>query len=131
MSSFINKAKDKIEAALNQDSTKGDNSRSDNYGPHGSNVANKTDPRVDSDRDGRNDPTSRVGGYGQTQGHDQYGHTQGVGGVASSDTYGSNTNNPGYDNSRSTNTGPHNSNVLNKADPRVDSDRDNRNDPTS
>lgn len=32
-----------------------------------SNMANKLDPRVDSDRDNRNDPTSRVGGYG-TQG---------------------------------------------------------------
>lgn len=40
MSSLINKAKD----ALSRD--KGDNPRSDNYGPHGSAAANKVDPRI-------------------------------------------------------------------------------------
>jgi hypothetical protein len=65
-------------------------------GPHGSNLANKADPRVDSDR----------GQYGTT------------GGVTAGGAYNSNPS--------STNAGPHSSNLANKADPRVDSDFDNR-----
>ena len=74
---------------------------STNAGPHDSNVANKLDPRVDSDRDGR-------AGMGNT--HGKHGATGGLG----SSNYGS------------TNAGPHDSNLANKADPRVDSDRDGR-----
>jgi len=69
---------------------------STNHGPHDSNVANKLDPRVDSDRDGRQ------------------GHHGASGALGSSHTAGS------------TNHGPHDSNVANKLDPRVDSDRDGR-----
>ncbi|KAJ3495808.1 hypothetical protein NLG97_g3122 [Lecanicillium saksenae] len=74
-------------------------SRSDNYatgpasntaGPHSSNLANKADPRVDSDLDSRN----RVGG---------------IGGATS-----------GYATGPASNTaGPHSSNIANKADPRA------------
>ena len=125
-----------------------DNPRSANEGPHKSNLMNKMDPRVDSDRDNRNDPTSRAGGYGQTQtgygntgydsGNTGYGQpTTGHGNVPAhhSTTVGGaggyNTSSSQYDNPRSTNEGPHSSKLMNKGDPRVDSDRDHRNDPTS
>lgn len=70
---------------------------STNAGPHDSNIANKLDPRVDSDRDNRarHETTTGTGSaFGATHG--------------------------------STNAGPHDSNIANKADPRIDSDRDNR-----
>lgn len=49
-----------------------------------SNMANKADPRIDSDFDNRNDPTSRVGGYG-TQGQSTHTgtHAGGIGGTHS------------------------------------------------
>jgi len=82
-------------------------SGSTNAGPHSSNVANKLDPRVDSDRDGsRNLGGNTSGAYTGTHAGNNVGnHTGTVGGL-----------------SNSTNAGPHNSNLLNKADPRVDSD---------
>lgn len=109
---------------------------SNTAGPHSSNLANKMDPRVDSDMDNRNNPTSRVGGYG---GQENYGvsgsnptSTSGYGsghgtamGTHSTQGYG------GSGHSSSNTSGPHSSNLANKLDPRVDSDRDNRNDPTS
>jgi hypothetical protein len=64
-------------------------------GPHSSGLANKADPRVDSDRDG-----SRI--------------TAASSGL-SGDTAGS---------TNTSSTTPHNSNLLNKLDPRIDSDRD-------
>ncbi|EHK97833.1 hypothetical protein M7I_6416 [Glarea lozoyensis 74030] len=92
-------------------------------GPHSSSLANKADPRVDSDN-------SRLGSTGLT------GSTgTGYGNTGSSNTYGSSTH--GTDHSRlggagltsgtgyndhSTTSGPHSSNLANKADPRVDSD---------
>lgn len=90
-----------------------------------SNLANKLDPRVDSDRDNRNDPTSRVGGYG-TQDTYGPGTTTGGAGVGGYGTTGhgatgvhhgptGTTTGAGlggasgaqYDDPRSTNTGPH------------------------
>jgi len=80
---------------------------STNAGPHSSNIANKLDPRVDSDLDG-----SRTA--------NQYGSNQGYGTTGSSNSgYGQS----GYTGG-STNTGPHSSNIANKLDPRVDSDAD-------
>jgi len=144
-------------------------SGSTNAGPHDSNITNKLDPRVDSDRDNRSDPTSRVGGYGNQDnygstgtglghssgntgighsgagygatdtgighssghtgvgqtGYGQTGHT-GQSGLGQSgygnDQYGS-SNTPGSGNADKT-AGPHNSNLLNKLDPRVDADLD-------
>lgn len=78
-------------------------SNSTNAGPHDSNLANKADPRVDSDLDGKGN---------------QHGHATGgiLGASGSHATRGSGT---------AQNTdGPHNSDMLNKIDPRVDSDRD-------
>lgn len=79
-------------------------------GPHSSRVANAADPRVDSDLD-RSRHTGTHGTHTGTHGT----HT-GAGGLTGSshNTYGS------------TNAGPHDSNIANKADPRVDSDRDGR-----
>jgi hypothetical protein len=68
-------------------------SSSTTAGPHSSNLANKADPRVDSDRDGS--------GFGNT-------------GSSNTGVYSST--------SSSTTAGPHSSNLANKADPRVDSE---------
>ncbi|KAF1365624.1 hypothetical protein EJ07DRAFT_94512, partial [Lizonia empirigonia] len=96
---------------------------SDPTGPHDSHLANKADPRVDSDRYGAAGNTSGAGGYGAGQ----YG-TTGSGLTGSHGTHGSTgygttgsglTGNQGY----SDPTGPHDSHLSNKADPRVDSDR--------
>ena len=82
---------------------------STNVGPYDSNLANKANPRVDSDLD-----RSRNAGLNQTTGA---GHTSGVS--------GGNLQTRGVTGtSGSTNAGPHGSNVANKADPRVDSDLD-------
>ncbi|KAK4949857.1 hypothetical protein LTR10_011699 [Elasticomyces elasticus] len=86
-------------------------------GPHNSSVMNKADPRVDSDLDHRGNPTSHVGGQGTSHTTTGYGTGAGTTGTTSTGT--------------STNAGPHNSNLLNKLDPRVDSDRDHRGNPTS
>jgi len=90
-------------------------------GPHSSNMLNKADPRVDSDLDG-----SRNLGAASTS--TTAGHTSGTGqysGTHAGNTTGSHTGTTGGI-SHSTNAGPHNSNALNKADPRVDSDLDGR-----
>jgi hypothetical protein len=84
--------------------THGSSGYSDPSGPHDSRLANQADPRVDS---------NRYGGQGNT-----YGTTQGSGLTG--------TNHPGHvgnDNANKT-AGPHGSNLLNKLDPRVDSDLD-------
>jgi len=105
MSNTVNKIKDALH--LNKDHTH-DNTHTHNNvpegaaGPHNTRVANAADPRVDSDRDGSN----HLGGNTYTS----TGYT-GTG-VTGAHTTGS------------TNHGPHDSNLLNKADPRVDSDRD-------
>lgn len=77
-------------------------SHSTTSGPHSSNMMNKADPRVDSDRDGSRNMGATGTGYGSS--------TTGTG--------------SGLTGSHSTTSGPHSSNMMNKADPRVDSDRD-------
>ncbi|EXJ77378.1 hypothetical protein A1O3_09604 [Capronia epimyces CBS 606.96] len=108
----------------------GQNTATTTTGPHSSNVANKLDPRVDSDADHRNNPTSGVGGYGgQTHASSGYGQTHAGSG------YGQTHAGSGYGQTSSTGgtatAGPHSSNLANKLDPRVDSDADHRNNPTS
>lgn len=78
------------------------NTRSGNAGPHDYNISNKLDPRVDSDLDNR----AR--------------HQQLSGSNAPA---GSSYTTPGSGNAQQT-AGPHDSNLLNKMDPRVDSDLD-------
>jgi hypothetical protein len=78
-------------------------------GPHNSRVANAADPRVDSDRDGSHHVGGTGAGYGSSNTHS----TTGAG-------YGSTGYNGASTTTGTTNAGPHNSNVLNKLDPRVD-----------
>jgi len=88
-------------------------------GPHSSNLANKADPRVDSDLDGRgNHGTGAFGSSGTHTGSSGLGANVGPHGEQRTGFTGT---------SHNTNTaGPHNSDALNKLDPRVDSDRDGR-----
>jgi len=88
----------------------GTTGHSDPTGPHDSHLGNKADPRVDSDRYGAAGNTSGTGGYGT--GH---GTTGGLTGHSTTGGLGST--------GRSDPTGPHDSHLANKADPRVDSDR--------
>ncbi|KAL4939218.1 hypothetical protein BDV06DRAFT_199329 [Aspergillus oleicola] len=78
-----------------------------NAGPHNSNMMNKADPRVDSDRDGRAEyapnTTSTSGNHGVT-------------GTTGTTHTGATTGHTGYGQEK-----VHNSNLLNKLDPRVDS----------
>jgi hypothetical protein len=83
--------------------TTGGLSHSTNAGPHDSNMANKADPRVDSDLDGRGNR-----------------HGANTGGVFG--TSGSHAT-PGSGTAQNT-AGPHNSDMANKLDPRVDADLD-------
>lgn len=74
-------------------------------------MANKADPRIDSDFDNRNDPTSRVGGYG-TQGQSTHTgtHAGGIGGTHTGTHAGGvgGTTGAGYGTTgTSTNAGPH------------------------
>ena len=101
-------------------------------GPHSSNLANKADPRVDSDRDGSRNMgaaqpgyDSRSGGTGTSMGTGYDGTTGSGYGDRSSGTglagSGTHHRNDPYSTS-STTSGPHSSSLGNKADPRVDSD---------
>ncbi|KAJ5871081.1 uncharacterized protein N7529_003434 [Penicillium soppii] len=90
---FVRKAEEAV--TKNKDEPH-ESTQSSNHGPHSSNIANKADPRVDSDRDH----------------HASHGTVPG--GVGLGSTY--------Y--TTSTNAGPHNFNIANKLDPRVDSNHD-------
>ncbi|KAL8376199.1 hypothetical protein RB595_007349 [Gaeumannomyces hyphopodioides] len=108
----------------------GSHGTSTNHGPHSSNMANKADPRVDSDRDGRaglGGTTGATGTYGSS--------TTGTTGAYGSSTTGMTgtgrttgatsglTGHTGPGPAPNT-AGPHKSDMMNKADPRVDSDLD-------
>jgi len=152
MSGVVEKVKAKVEQVLHKDTTHnthstatghsatshgnthtsgfgtgGSHPQSTTAGPHDSNLANKLDPRVDSDRDGAN-----VGQYGHSSTHQGglggagtaqqgYGNTHSSGGLG-----GIGNTHQGHTHG-STNAGPHDSNIANKLDPRVDSDRDGAN----
>jgi len=60
MSNIIEKVKAKVEHAIHKD----ESSRSTNAGPHDSNLANKADPLVDSDRDGSRNAGAAAHGPG-------------------------------------------------------------------
>jgi hypothetical protein len=113
-SNLLNKVDPRVDSAAYSGTHAGNNtgthtgtiggiSSSTNAGPHQSNIANKADPRVDSDLDGRgNRHGANTGGI--------------LGASGSHATAGSGT--------AQNTAGPHNSDLLNKIDPRVDSDRD-------
>ncbi|GAP85813.1 putative cell surface protein [Rosellinia necatrix] len=87
------------------------------HGPHSSRIANTVDPRVDSDRDGSRTAGNTHGSsgtYGTTGAHDTHGTTHGTAQLG-----GANAPGPAAHTA-----GPHKSDLLNKADPRVDSDLD-------
>ncbi|KFA76791.1 hypothetical protein S40288_09156, partial [Stachybotrys chartarum IBT 40288] len=89
-------------------------------GPHSSNMANKADPRVDSDRDYSRNMGANPSGTATTgTTHGTHG-TTGAGLTGSHGTTGAGIGSTGH----SANVGPHSSNMANKADPRVDSDLD-------
>jgi hypothetical protein len=105
-------------------------------GPHSSDLANKADPRVDSDQDGRRGyDSSNTSGSGQTL-TGRVAEATGLGGGSSSNTSGSGqgltgrvadaTGLGGGSSGASHTEGPHSSDLANKADPRVDSDQDGR-----
>ncbi|KAG4429236.1 hypothetical protein IFR05_015285 [Cadophora sp. M221] len=127
MSSIINKVKDALHhdktdtthtgtstthtsGVTGNQNTSSALSGSTNHGPHDSNIANKADPRIDSDRDGRAAHSTGLGSSNT--------HSTGLG--------SSNTHSTGLGSSNTT-AGPHSSNLANKADPRVDSDLDGSN----
>jgi hypothetical protein len=87
-----------------------------NAGPHSSNVANKLDPRVDSDMDG-----SRNAGFSNNAGT--------TGGLTGQQRMAGNAGGftgVGNNGPAATTAGPHRADMLNKVDPRVDSDADGR-----
>ncbi|RSL52610.1 hypothetical protein CEP54_010823 [Fusarium duplospermum] len=93
-------------------------------GPHNSRVANAADPRVDSDLDG----SRKLGNRGVGADTTNYGSSTGT--YGSSGTHGTQGTSMGgaggaYGTGPAPNTaGPHKSDMMNKADPRVDSDLD-------
>ena len=104
-----------------------------NHGPHSSRLANAADPRVDSDRDG-----SHNVGAGRTAGHGEYGSSNPFSGTSGTHAthgthntagthYGAGSGMAGMMGSHGASEGtqgPHSSNMANKLDPRVGSDRD-------
>ncbi|KPM37077.1 hypothetical protein AK830_g9505 [Neonectria ditissima] len=130
MSSIVNKVKE----ALSSDKTTHEQPEG-THGTHNTRAANAADPRIDSDRDHRAAHNTTTGGIGNT--HTTPGHTTHTTGthVGAGNNYsstpgtnlGQTSHSQAYDNTDGPATktdGPHKSNLLNKADPRVDSDRD-------
>ena len=118
-SNMANKADPRVDSDRDGRGAFGSNIGSTNYGPHSSNIANKADPRVDSNLDG-----SRTTGNTGPGGYTSNTNTSGPGGYTHMGSNTSTSGPGGYGNT--TTSGPHNSNLANKADPRVDSDRDSR-----
>ena len=107
-------------------------------GPHSSNLLNKADPRVDSDRDGSSNAgltknSAPLTGHGSNTGTSGYGGSSttgtGIGSGTTGSGYGSSTTGTGLGSGTtgthgttgygsSTGTGPHDSSLANKADPR-------------
>ncbi|KAI0390427.1 hypothetical protein F5Y17DRAFT_64016 [Xylariaceae sp. FL0594] len=116
MSNIINKVKEAVTGHHSSSSEP-----EGTHGTHNSRAANAADPRIDSDRDhraapGNNEYTS--GTSGLTGSH----HTGTTGTTGSSGLTGSHgtIGTTGYDSARE---GPHSSNLANKLDPTIDSDR--------
>ncbi|KAL5090872.1 hypothetical protein Trisim1_003840 [Trichoderma cf. simile WF8] len=129
MSSLINKVKDKLHSDNKTEQPEG------THGPHSSRTGNAADPRVDSDRDhrenlGRHDGSYTTGGdnysYGDTT---SSGVTGSSGMTGTGGTFDSSKGSTGFGSTAATGpasktAGMHSSNTANKADPRVDSDLD-------
>jgi hypothetical protein len=95
-------------------------------------MANKLDPRVDSDRYGAAGNTSGAGGVGAGQYGSSTGTHSTTGGLTGNShsttgsgltgSHGTHTGATVGSGNSNTTAGPHNSDMLNKIDPRVDSD---------
>lgn len=131
MSGIINKVKD----ALHSDKDKTHEAPQGTHGPHSSRAANTADPRVDSDRDHRANPTTHYGEGAAARPHEGVGST----GYGSTGTHtgthagthtgaGLGSTGAGYNTAEGVH-GPHGSRAANAVDPRVDSDRDHRGAP--
>lgn len=125
MSSLINKVKDKLHSDNKTEQPEG------THGPHSSRTANAADPRVDSDRDHRENLGRHDGSY--TTGGDNYSYggdtTTSSGMTGTGGTFDSSKGSTGFGSTAATGpasktAGMHSSNMANKADPRVDSDLD-------
>jgi hypothetical protein len=150
MSSIVNKVKNALHSDKHDDTTHTSHSTttgthttgahttgtgySTNDGPHSSNMANKADPRVDSDRDHSRNAGVNPHGTATTETYGHSGTTHGgltgstgASGMGTHSAVG-NTGHTGTStlgsHGTSTNAGPHSSNLANKVDPRVDSDLD-------
>jgi hypothetical protein len=105
MSSIVNKIKEAVHTKHSDPEG--------THGPHNSRAANAADPRVDSDRDGSRHIGDTTGSHGTYTHSDNYMH-------GSSHKQGTHLG----DGPAPHTAGPHRSDVMNKADPRIDSDRD-------
>ena len=106
---------------------------STNSGPHSSNLANKADPRVDSDNDRTRGPDSTRDNYGVSRSPARFLHLPGKKELCTDMKQSSGLGSTGTTTGAygSTKSGPHSSNLANKADPRVDSDNDRTHGPDS
>jgi hypothetical protein len=105
MSSIVNKIKEAVHTKHSDPEG--------THGPHNSKAANAADPRVDSDRDGSRHIGDTTGSHGTYTHSDNYMH-------GSSHKQGTHLG----DGPAPHTAGQHRSDVMNKADPRIDSDRD-------
>ncbi|KAL6701078.1 hypothetical protein J3F84DRAFT_140195 [Trichoderma pleuroticola] len=123
MSSLINKVKDKLHSDNKTEQPEG------THGPHSSRTTNAADPRVDSDRDHRENLGRHDGSYTTGGDNYSYGDTTTSGMAGTGGTFDSSKGTTGFGSTAATGpasktAGMHSSNMANKADPRVDSDLD-------
>lgn len=112
MSGFVNKVKE----ALHSDKP------SQPEGTHGTHSSGTADPRIDSDRDHR---AARTGGGLHEPAYNTAGtHEASHIGTGTHEGAFAGGNNRGHGGPAPNTDGPHKSDMLNKADPRIDSDRD-------
>ncbi|KAL9476559.1 hypothetical protein ACSS6W_006400 [Trichoderma asperelloides] len=114
MSSLIEKVKDKLHSHSDNKTEQPEGT----HGPHSSRTANAADPRVDSDRDNREALGRHDGSY--TTGGDNYSY----GASNTQGTAGDTLTSSGRTGPAPTTAGMHKSDMMNKADPRIDSDLD-------
>ncbi|KAL7923609.1 hypothetical protein ACQKWADRAFT_288785 [Trichoderma austrokoningii] len=116
MSSLIDKVKDKLHSHSDNKTEQPEGT----HGTHSSRVANAADPRIDSDRDHREALGRHDGSY--TTGGDNYSY--GESNTKGMSTTGDTLTSSGTTGPAPTTAGMHKSDMLNKADPRIDSDLD-------
>ncbi|UKZ91998.1 uncharacterized protein TrAFT101_006965 [Trichoderma asperellum] len=116
MASLIEKVKDKLQSHSDNKTEQPEGT----HGPHSSRTANAADPRVDSDRDNREALGRHDGSY--TTGGDNYSY--GASNTHGTSTAGDTLTSSGRTGPAPTTAGMHKSDMMNKADPRIDSDLD-------